>query len=104
MYVVLVTHKVKEAMSDLMAHLLPQFPEEVFTIEGSEEKGYKFRIEGSGDEKSPRKSAEKYLKTWKPAPKELEVKIIQLPAVEKTIKVKMPNVDAMLKSILPKNK
>ena len=104
MYVVLVKHKAKEAMSDLLAHLKPQFPLEAFTFEGSEEQGYKFRIEGEGDERAPRKIAEKYLKTWKPASKELEVKIIQLPSVEKTVKVKMPNVDAMLKSILPKNK
>jgi len=86
MYIVLVTHKSKEAMSDLAAHLLPQFPNEVFTIEGSEEQGYKFRIEGQSDERSPRKIAEKYLKTWKPKPVEPEMKIIQQPVFEKKIK------------------
>lgn len=103
MYVVLVLHKSKEAMSDLMVHLKPQFPLEIFTFEGSEEKGYKFRIEGEGDEKAPRKIAEKYLKTWKPKPKEND--IVVLPStVEKptTIKVQMPDMNAMLKSILPK--
>lgn len=103
MYVVLVNHKSKEAISDLLAHLKPQFPAEVFTFEGSEEQGYKFRIEGVGDEKAPRKIAEKYLKTWKPKPKEDEVIIIPVPVDAKVIKPKM-NMDAMLKSILPKGK
>lgn len=104
MYCVLVNHKSKEAMSDLLAHLKPQFPNELFTYEGTEEKGYKFRIEGTGEEKAPRKIAEKFLKTWKPAPKEDEVKIIPLPVAPEVIKVKMPSIDKMLKSIIPKGK
>lgn len=104
MYVVIVNHKSKEAMLDLMAVLVHQFPKEVFTIEGSEDMGYKFRIEGSGDEKPPRKIAIQFLKTWKPKPKENEIQIINQPVFEKkkVVVVKMPNMDDMLKSILPK--
>jgi hypothetical protein len=104
MYVVLVNHKSKEAMLDLMAVLVHQFPKEVFTIEGSEDMGYKFRIEGHGDEKPPRKIAIQFFKTWKPKPKEDEIKIIHQPIFEKkkVVVVKMPNMDDMLKSILPK--
>jgi hypothetical protein len=73
MYVVLVTHKSREAMSDLMAAILIQFPAEKFSVFGSEDKGYQFRIEGVGDEKAPRVFALSFLKTWKPKPPEIEI-------------------------------
>lgn len=71
-YCVLVCHKLKEPLSDAIPELNKEFPNEVFTITGSEEKGYKLRIEGAGDEKPPRKFVESFLKTWVPLPKESE--------------------------------
>jgi hypothetical protein len=68
MYVVLITNKSREPFSDIIPELKKEFPEEVFTIYGSEEKGYQLRIEGIGDEKAPRAYAIKYMKTWKPKP------------------------------------
>lgn len=106
MYVVLVNHKSREAMTDLMAELIKKFPNERFTVEGSEEQGYKFRIEGAGDEKPPRAVAKVFLKTWKPKPVEAPIEIINAPVAsvpaKKTIKVSMPNIDDMLSTILPK--
>ena len=75
MYVVLVDHKSKEAMTDLMLELRSKFPLERFTIEGSEEKGYQFRIEGLGDELAPRKIAQDFLKKWKPKPIEDVIRV-----------------------------
>lgn len=72
MYVVLITSKIRETLSDCIPELNKVFPKEVFTVEGSEEKGYKLRIEGTGDEKEPRAFATKFAKTWKPKPKEEE--------------------------------
>lgn len=68
-YIVLVNHKVREALSDCIAELTKSFPDP-FTIAGSEEKGYQLRLEGSGDETLPRAFATKFLKTWKPKPPE----------------------------------
>lgn len=68
-YIVLVNHKVREALSDCIAELTKHFTDP-FTIYGSEEKGYQLRLEGSGDEIQPRAFAVKYLKTWKPKPPE----------------------------------
>ena len=73
MYVVLVDHKSRDAMSDLMAAIIIQFPKEKFSVFGSEEKGYQFRIEGVGDEIAPRTFAKLFLKKWKPAPPEIEI-------------------------------
>jgi hypothetical protein len=73
MYVVLTQHKLHDAMSDLMAELVRQFPAEKFSVFGSEEKGYQCRIEGVGDERAPRKFAITFLKTWKPKPPEIEI-------------------------------
>jgi len=70
MYVVVIDHKLKEAISDLIAALVIEFPGEVFSIYGSEEKGYQCRIEGKGDEKPPRTFAKAFLKKWKPKPPE----------------------------------
>lgn len=70
MYVVLVNHALREAMSDTMHALIDKFPLEKFSIDGSEEKGYKLKIMGSGDEKPPRAFAKVFLKTWKPKPPE----------------------------------
>lgn len=67
-YVVVVNHKSHEAMLDLVAVLIKQFPKERFSIHGTEEKVYKLHIEGVGDEREPRKVAEKFFKTWKPKP------------------------------------
>ena len=93
-------------MTDLMAELIKRFPAERFTVEGSEEQGYKFRIEGTGDEKAPRAVAKVFLKTWKPKPPEQPIEIINAPvaatSAKKTVKVSMPNIDDMLSSILPK--
>lgn len=72
MYVVLVKNKLREPLSDTIPELIKEFPQEVFSISGSEEGGYQLRIEGKGDEKAPRAFAEKYLKTWKPKPPEEE--------------------------------
>lgn len=68
MYVVLITNKSREPLSDVIPELKKEFPAEVFSIYGSEEKGYQLRIEGTGDEKEPRAFATKYMKTWKPKP------------------------------------
>jgi hypothetical protein len=65
MYVVLVDHKSREAMTDLMAAILIQFPHERFSISGSDDRGFQFRIEGLGDEKLPRAFAKIFLKNWK---------------------------------------
>jgi hypothetical protein len=73
MYVVLTEHKSREAMGDLMAELAKHFPADKFSIEGSEDKGYQCRIIGLGDERSPRKFATVFLKTWKPKPPEIEI-------------------------------
>ena len=73
MYVVLVDHKSRAAMTDLMAAILIQFPQERFSIFGSEDKGYQFRIEGVGDEMPPRAFAKLFLKKWKPSPPEIEI-------------------------------
>jgi hypothetical protein len=67
MYVVLVYHKLRSAMLDLMASMVKQFPNEKFSIYGSEAAGYQFRINGMGDERQPRKYAEVFLKKWKPS-------------------------------------
>ena len=72
MYVVLVKHKSREPLSDCIPELKLKFPEEVFSVFGSDEKGYQLRIEGMGDEVLPRKFAETFLKTWKPKPSEPE--------------------------------
>jgi hypothetical protein len=73
MYVVLVDHKSREAMTDLMAAIIIQFPLERFSIFGSEDKGYQFRIEGVGDEMPPRAFSKLFLKKWKPSPPEIEI-------------------------------
>jgi len=73
MYVVLITNKSREPFSDIIPELKKVFPLEVFSIYGSEEKGYQLRIEGTGDEKEPRVFATKYMKTWKPKPPEIEI-------------------------------
>ncbi len=80
MYVVLIDHKSLNAMHDLMAALVIQFPNERFAIEGSEEKGYKFNILGLGDEKHPRAFAKSFLKNWKPQ----ETETIQQTVVEQS--------------------
>lgn len=72
MYIVVVSHKNREAISDAIVELVKAFPGEPFTIEGSEEKGYQLRLNGAGDEKAPRVLAEKFLKTWKPKPPEVQ--------------------------------
>lgn len=68
MYVVLVTSKSRDVLSDVIPELKKEFPADVFSIYGSEEKGYQLRIEGAGDEKEPRAFATKFMKTWKPKP------------------------------------
>ena len=73
MYVVLTNHKSREAMGDLMAALVKQYPTDKFSVEGSEEKGYQCRINGVGDEREPRKFSITFLKTWKPKPPEIEI-------------------------------
>jgi hypothetical protein len=107
MYVVLVEHKSKEAMADLMAAIIVQFPLEKFSIVGSEEKGYQFHINGVGDERVPRIYASKFLKTWKPKPKEDEIKVIHQTDFKKVAvaPIKLTGTskfDDILKSILPK--
>lgn len=103
MYVVLLESKSREAMADLMAAIVVQFPLEKFSIVGSEEKGYQFHINGVGDERAPRAFALKYLKTWKPAPKEPEIKIINQPTfVKEPKKIVKVDLDDMLNSIIPK--
>lgn len=97
MYVVVIDHRSKEAMADLLKALTTKFPGERFTVEGSEEKGYKLRIEGAGDEKPPRAFAKVFLKTWKPNMTAEELITTKLP----TIKVSVPNIDDMLGDILP---
>jgi hypothetical protein len=77
MYVVLLGSKSREALSDCIPELAKAFPGEVFTIEGSEEKGYKLRLEGITDEKAPRAFATKYLKTWMPKSKEDDVAVVK---------------------------
>jgi len=67
MYVVVVTHAKIAALNDLMAIILPMFPNDRFAIVGSEDKGYQLRVLGLGDEKAPRKIAEPFLKKWKPS-------------------------------------
>jgi hypothetical protein len=69
MYIVLVNSKSRDPLSDCIAELTKSFSDP-FTITGSEEKGYQLRLEGVGDETAPRAFAIKYLKTWKPKPKE----------------------------------
>jgi hypothetical protein len=69
MYIVLVDHKSRDALSDCIVELKKVFTDP-FTISGSEEKGYQLRLEGVGDETSPRAHAKKFLKTWKPKPVE----------------------------------
>ncbi len=73
MYVVLITNKSREPFSDIMPELKREFPTEVFSVYGSEERGYQLRIEGVGDEKAPRAFAKTYMKTWKPKPPEIEI-------------------------------
>lgn len=68
MYVVLINSKLLAPLTDLMPVINKEFVEERFSIWGTEDKGYQFRIEGAGDEKLPRIFAEKFVKTWKPAP------------------------------------
>ena len=107
MYVVLVEHKSREAMADLMAAIIVQFPLEKFSIVGSEEKGYQLHINGVGDERAPRVYALKFLKTWKPKTKEDEIKIIKQPDFNKVAvaPIKLAGsskFDEMLKSIIPK--
>lgn len=70
MYVVLITNKSRDPLSDCIPELRKQFQNEVFSIHGSEEKGYQLRIEGAGDEKLPRVVATAFVKAWKPKPKE----------------------------------
>ncbi len=65
MYVVLLDDKNIVALRALMPELSKAFPNDVFTIVGTEEKGYKLRIEGAGDEKPPRVFAANFLKNWK---------------------------------------
>ena len=89
MYLVLVYSKLKEPLSDLMPTLTIMFPHEMFSIHGSDEKGYKLHIEkgsklhaaGHGDEKPPRAFAEKFLKKW-----------IAKPTTEEETKVKLDNI------------
>ena len=100
MYVVLLSHKSKPAMTDLIAALLKEFPNERFTVEGSEEKGYNARIEGVGDERAPRIFATKFLKTWKPKPDNIiELDVVMEQPLKFTQKY---DFDEMLKSIIPK--
>ncbi len=68
MYVVLITSKLLAPFTDLMPVINKEFAAEKFSIWGSEDKGYQFRIEGVGDEKLPRKFAQAFVKTWKPSP------------------------------------
>lgn len=70
MYVVLVTNKQRDPLSDCIVELKKSFPQEQFSIYGSEEKGYQLRIEGTGDEIAPRARAVAFLKTWKPKSEE----------------------------------
>ncbi len=72
MYCVVVTNKTLAPFTDMMPEMLLKFPESKFSIWGSEDQGYQFRVEGSGDEKGPRKFALAYLKTWQPKPIEIE--------------------------------
>lgn len=71
MYVVVVTSKKLAPLNDLMAVIIQTFPNDKFQIVGSEDKGYQFRVLGSGDEKAPRKIAEPFLKKWKPSPEQI---------------------------------
>jgi len=80
MYVVVVTHAKIAALNDLMAIILPMFPNDRFAIVGSEDKGYQLRVLGLGDEKAPRKIAEPFLKKWKPSA-ELLLEVTKLEVV-----------------------
>jgi hypothetical protein len=71
MYVVVSTSKRLAPLNDLMEVINSLFPNDTFTIVGSEDKGYQFRVLGSGDEKAPRKIAETFLKKWKPTPEQV---------------------------------
>lgn len=71
MYVVVVTSKTIAPLNDLMAVIIQMFPNDKFVIVGSEDKGYQFRVLGTGDEKAPRKIAEPFLKKWKPSPEQI---------------------------------
>lgn len=62
MYVVLLNNKTLSPFTDLLPELQKNFPGEVFSINGSEEKGYKIQIHGLGDETHPRKFAESFVK------------------------------------------
>lgn len=66
MHLVLTKHKTLPAMTDLLSALYKEFPTDNFSVEGSEDKGYNALIIGAGDERPPRKFAEKFLKNWKP--------------------------------------
>jgi hypothetical protein len=72
MYIVLVNWKTLPALQDLMPEMNKTFTSDKFSIWGSEDKGYQFRLDGAGCEKEPRKFAELYLKKWKPKPVETE--------------------------------
>lgn len=71
MYVVIVEHKILAALTDLLVEVRRIFPNDQFYIDGSEDKGYKLKVDGNGDEKAPRKLAEPFLKKWKPSPEQL---------------------------------
>ena len=60
MYVVLITNKSREPFSDIIPELKKVFPLEVFSIYGSEEKGYQLRIEGTGDARRLRFVADQF--------------------------------------------
>jgi hypothetical protein len=66
MYVVVEQHKSKAAISDLIAHLAIIFPNERFSLFGSDDTVFQCRIEGIGDEKMPRAYAQIFLKKWVP--------------------------------------
>lgn len=65
MYVVLVTSKSRNVLSDVIPELKKEFPADIFSIYGSEEKGYQLRLEGAGDERAPRAMVIKFMKTHK---------------------------------------
>jgi hypothetical protein len=67
MYIVLVNKQKLSPLKDLMPQMMKNFPDDRFSIHGSEEKGYQFQLDGAGDEMRPRKFAESFLKTWKPS-------------------------------------
>lgn len=88
MYVVLVDSKTRESLSDLVPELKKQFPKDTFTIEGTEAKGYKLKLEGTGDEKAPRAFAKAFLKKWKPKPPDPDAMVVEIIMPKETKKEK----------------